>query len=142
MTDTNLVDLVWTLVFFILSLLVLIHDGMVLTKNPRIKKLKKFYTLLIVGFLIFLSIYFIIIGRDLLTDKNTFMNLMLFLLLLSVIIWYSYLVDRNIREKNVNKTVISITFTLDLFIFILSFMLFIGAVTGNTYVINNFKNLF
>lgn len=142
MTYQKLEDLVWTLVFFILSLLVLIHDGMVLTKNPRIKKLKKFYTLLIVGFLIFLSIYFIIISRDLLTDKNTFMNLMLFLLLLSVIIWYSYLVDRNIREKNVNKTVISITFTLDLFICILSFMLFIDAVTNNTYIINNFKKLF
>ena len=136
-------DLIWTLAFFILSLLVLIHDGMVLTKNPKIKKLKKFYTLLIVGFLIILSIYFIIIGRDLLTDKNNFMNLMLFLLLLGTIIWYSYLVDRNLREKNVNKTVISITFTLDLFLCILAFVLFIDAATNEELaIITDFKKLF
>jgi len=136
-------DLIWTLAFFILSLLVLIHDGMVLTKNPKIKKLKKFYTLLIVGFLIILSIYFIIIGRDLLTDKNNFMNLMLFLLLLGTIIWYSYLVDRNLREKNVNKTVISITFTLDLLLCILAFVLFIDAATNEELaIITDFKKLF
>ena len=139
----NYLDLVWTLVFFILSLLVLIHDGMVLTKNPKVKKLKKFYTLLMVSFLIILSIYFIIIGRDLLTDKNNFMNLMLFLAILAIIVWYSYLLDKNIKEEKINKTVIIVTFTVDLFISILSFMLFIDVISnGKIKIVPWFKNFF
>ena len=136
-------DLIWTLAFFILSLLVLIHDGMIIAKNPKIKNFKTIYTLLMVGFLIFLSIYLIIIGRDLLTDKNSFMNLMLFLSLLALIAWYSYLLDRNLREKNVNKTVIRVTFTIDLFICILSFMLFIDAISnGELRIVSWFKKFF
>ena len=137
------IDLIWTIPFFSLSLLVSIHDGLTLTKNPSLKYLKKFYTLIIIGFLVLLSIYLIIITRDLLTDKNNFTNLMLFLLLLTIIVWYSYLLDKNIKEKNVNKTIIIITFTLDLILCLLSFALFIDAIMDGKYnVIEHFKKFF
>lgn len=140
----KIVDVIWTGILFILTLLVFIHDTLVVTDSPRKKLLSGYHSSIISIIIVVSIIVFLITIIQILSDKNTFMNLLLLLLSFTVIVWYSYLLDRIRKNKKPDSFVLGVTFTIDTLIFIGSSILLYDALELHTKtgLLEKFKKLF
>lgn len=100
-----------------------------------VRKTKGYYMFHIVIFLIITLILFIIKFREVLS-KNTFMNVSLLVLYVLLIVWFSYIIDKNRKNEPIDKGVITISFIVDITLLILSLLLLIdssvSSYQGNT----------
>lgn len=140
----NYMDIIWTGILFILTLLVFVHDALVAADSPGKKSLSKYHSSIIILIIFVSIIVFLITIRDILTDRNTFMNLLLLLLSFTLIVWYSYLLDRIRKNKKPDSFVLGVTFTIDTLIFIGSSVLLYDALelSKQTGLLERFKKLF
>ena len=60
-------------------------------------------------------------------NQNTFANVSLLVLYTLLIVWFSYIIDKNRKDEAIDKGVITINFIVDITLLILSVILFIDS---------------
>lgn len=128
----DFVDIIWTGILFILTLLVFVHDALVAANSPIKKLLSSYHSSIISIIIVVTIIVFLITMIEILNDRNTFMNLLVLLLSFTLIIWYSYLLDRIRKNEKPDSFVLGVTFTIDTLIFIGSSILLYDAIVLHT----------
>ena len=89
-------------------------------------KTKGYYMFHIILFLI-ISIILLLIQFRILLKRNTFLNVSLLVLYILLIVWFSYIIDKNRKNEPLDKGVISISFIVDITLLILSILLLIDS---------------
>ena len=92
-----------------------------------VRKVKGYYMFHIVIFLIISIILFLIQFRIVLS-KNTFANVSLLILYVLLIVWFSYIIDKNRKNEPLDKGVITINFIVDITLLVLSSILLIDTI--------------
>ena len=97
---------------------------------------KGFYMFHIVIFLIISIILFIIKFMHIL-NQNTFANVSLLVLYTLLIVWFSYIIDKNRKDEAIDKGVITINFIVDITLLILSVIVFIESFGHDLGILKN-----
>lgn len=117
------------------------YDANPLGEEIPVRKTKGYYIFHIVLFLIISIILFLIQFRIVLT-RNTFLNVSLLVLYILLIVWFSYIIDKNRKNEPLDKGVISISFIIDITLLIISILLLIDSTFGIGFgPVNTFNKL-
>ena len=147
--DNRLLIIILSL-YFTITFSIFIANNAEMTKyydaNPSgeeipVRKTKGYYIFHMVILLIITLILFLTQFRIVLT-KNTFLNVSLLVLYSLLIVWFSYIIDKNRKNEPLDKGVISISFIVDITLLIISILLLIESTFElNIGLVNKFNKL-
>lgn len=102
------------------------YDANLSGEEIPVRQTKGYYMVHMILFLIITIILFIGQFRMVLR-RNTFLNVLLLILYVLLIIWFSYIIDKNRKDEPIDKGVIILNFIVNITLLILSFLILIES---------------
>lgn len=111
------------------------YDANLSGEEIPVRQTKGYYMVHMILFLIIVIILFIGQFRMVLR-RNTFLNVLLLILYVLLIVWFSYIIDKNRKDEPIDKGIMTLNFIVNITLLILSFLILIES-TFNHKLIGN-----